>query len=544
MGITVRYLLNQEFFKDFQVIAGAKGLGREIQGVTVLDAPDGFKWTMGKELVLTSGYAIREDPDAICDLMPDYMQELAALVIKRGRYLSEIPQKLLDWCDSFQVPVIMMPYTLGWMEMINQINVVVLNHAIAKLFDNVKSACVTSDRNYKEQKIQRLLQTAETEMSFPTAIHDVFAGKTYFSSQNFVRISEQYGLTMEDYWHPEIPHTCHTLCDYIHMCRYRLEKNEAPGEPRISWVTIPIVVQDVPQAYFCVMESRRFMDFYDESFMRIAFIMLQGIYEQIAIARSVNHIGYENLIHTAMEYTPENGSKLMDQARQMGVRLDHPYRYVLFHCDHEAGESFDIRSHRGTVMEQFRRCPLDQYGFMALTDFNEGILVIDSELLETPQYETLGQMVQTYQHLLSQRFDQVVWTFVICDETAELTKIRGCLEKYKKILRMGAVATPQQRILRYEALGVLTWLDIPEDELQRLLEPLRILQREGKQKDLLQTLRVYLECNLNYSTTADRLYVNINTVRRRIDRINDLISIDWDNYMERMKIGVLIQFLH
>ena len=41
MGITVRDLLSVEYFRDFKVIAGKRGLNREIQGVTVADAPDG-----------------------------------------------------------------------------------------------------------------------------------------------------------------------------------------------------------------------------------------------------------------------------------------------------------------------------------------------------------------------------------------------------------------------------------------------------------------------------------------------------------------------
>ena len=52
MGITVGELLNLEFFKDFQVIAGKKGLNREIQGVTILDTPDGYRWAVCKELCL------------------------------------------------------------------------------------------------------------------------------------------------------------------------------------------------------------------------------------------------------------------------------------------------------------------------------------------------------------------------------------------------------------------------------------------------------------------------------------------------------------
>ena len=36
MGIAIQDLLALEFFKDFYVVAGKRGLGKEIQGVTVL----------------------------------------------------------------------------------------------------------------------------------------------------------------------------------------------------------------------------------------------------------------------------------------------------------------------------------------------------------------------------------------------------------------------------------------------------------------------------------------------------------------------------
>ena len=41
MGIAIQELLSQDYFKDFYVLAGAKGLHREIQGITVMEAPGG-----------------------------------------------------------------------------------------------------------------------------------------------------------------------------------------------------------------------------------------------------------------------------------------------------------------------------------------------------------------------------------------------------------------------------------------------------------------------------------------------------------------------
>ena len=48
---------------------------------------------------------------------------------------------------------------------------------------------------------------------------------------------------------------------------------------------------------------------------------------------------------------------------------------------------------------------------------------------------------------------------------------------------------------------------------------------------------------MNYSSTADKLYVHINTIRKRIDKINNLLDVDWDNSVERMKNLILLQFI-
>ena len=74
MGITVRDLLNVEYFKDFKVIAGHKGLNREIQGVTVADAPDGYRWKSEKELCFSSGYALANNPDFITGQKIDHVR--------------------------------------------------------------------------------------------------------------------------------------------------------------------------------------------------------------------------------------------------------------------------------------------------------------------------------------------------------------------------------------------------------------------------------------------------------------------------------------
>ena len=540
MGITVRDLLSVEYFKDFKVIGGKNGLNREIQGVTVADAPDGYLWKTEKELCFSSGYVFANDPEFIEGAFRGDSR-LSALVIKRGRYLTEIPDYIVKLCDEYDVPLISMPYTIPWMEAINQVYVAVINHAI-QLFgiSTPNTPYRPQTANYKEQKIQKVLRAVESDMEFPALLYDLFEDRSFYSSDNFRAISQKYDIQESDYWDPQVPHSRHTLCDSILMTRYRLLRGEAQGQPRISWVTIPIVVGGAPQAYFCVMESRRFLDCCDEYTMRIAYMSLLSIYEQIVALRDSYNVGFEQLLHLALEGSEEDSHRLHYQANQQGISLEEPYIYVLFQHNHK---SFDVRTKRNMVMDLFLHCGMEPKGRMAFLSRTEGVILFRIKGQNSGEKEQIKSILAELQSKMSRKFDGVEWNFAVNFEPRPLSEIRLCVEKGRKTLKIGRVAFPDRKVMDYDDLGILTWLDIPDEELKLLLEEFRTLMNAEKNRELLHTLKVYLENNMNYSLTAEKLYVNINTIRRRIEKVNELVNVDWNNYYTRTKIGLMLQFM-
>lgn len=540
MGITVRDLLNVEYFRDFKVIAGKTGLNREIQGVTIADAPDGYLWKTEKELCFTSGYVLSQSADFIDGIFRGDSR-LSALVIKRGRYLPEIPDYIIRRCNETDVPLITMPYTIPWMEAINQVYVAVINHAI-QLFgvSTPGTPYRPQTANYKEQKIQKVLRAVESDMEFPALLYDLFEDRSFYSSENFRTISEEHQLQEPDYWDPQVPHSRHTLCDSILMTRYRLLRGETQGQPRISWITIPIIVGGAPQAYFCVMESRRFLDFCDEYSMRIAYLSLLSIYEQIVALRDSYNVGFEQLLHLALESGEEDSHRLHYQANQQGISMEEPYIYVLFQHDHK---SFDIRTKRNVVMDLFLHCGMEPKGRMAFLSRTEGVILFRTKGQNSVEKEQISAILGELQNKMSRKFEDMEWTFAVSHEPKPLSEIRLCVDKGRKTLKIGSIAFPDKRILDYNDLGILTWLDIPDEELKLLLEDFRTLMQAEKNRELLHTLKVYLENNMNYSLTAEKLYVNINTIRRRIEKVNELVDVDWNNYYTRMKIGLMLQFM-
>jgi purine catabolism regulator len=134
----------------------------------------------------------------------------------------------------------------------------------------------------------------------------------------------------------------------------------------------------------------------------------------------------------------------------------------------------------------------------------------------------------------------------VCREGTTLRDIRRCVEKCRKVIEMGSIIRPDNDICDYETLGPLTWLDIPEDELNGMLARFRPLMSDDRGRELLHTLKVYLVNNMNYSLTAELLFVHINTIRKRIDRIMEdaaFEGVDWNNTVERVKLILLLQFL-
>ena len=537
MGISVNELMSLDYFRDFIVLAGHGGMKKKIQGVTLLDAPDGLRWAKGKELMLSSGYAIKMEPDCLkASFDRGDMDKISAFMLKRGRYVDNIPEEIIALFNEHNIPLISMPFEISWMELMNRINTAVLNRTIKRFrITGTKSVISAS---YKERKINKILQMVELEMEFPAYLYDVETKMSYYSSKNFLDITHSFGLEVGDYLSPRGEFTKHILCDFTEMTRYRLLNFESPDEPRISWIKIPIVIDKNIMAYFVVMESKDFIDFYDEYSIRIAYLSLQNIYEQISVMRNVGNVGFENFIQFALNLKPKNIDKLVYQSNIQGISIDKENLCVLFS---QIKGDVNARENRKLYIEAAEKL-LPDYR-LAFIDENEGVLLLELSDNKKIDYEFLKKNLYEFNEYIGKRIDGAQLKFGIVKEGKALSKIREIVCKCRRVIRMGTLMMPDKSIYEYEDLGVLAWIDIPEEELEKLLNNLKELIEVNKGEDLLETLKVYLENNLNYSTTASKLFIHINTVRKRIERVEEALDLNLDNYITRLKLVILLQYL-
>ena len=257
----------------------------------------------------------------------------------------------------------------------------------------------------------------------------------------------------------------------------------------------------------------------------------------------MGNIGFENFIHLALDYTEKDAKKLFYQANIQGISVNTAYQYIVFH---QCNEGYNARNERNTFLEAFQQSKLGKIGKIAFLDENDGLILLEAEKIHNSiawTKDTTTELLKEFQRYIGLKFADMRLEFGICQEEKTLLEVRECVKKCQKVLKMGSIIFPEKDIWEYEMLGPLTWIEIPENELKEMLRKYREMMEEEKNIELLKTLKIYLENNMNYSVTAEKMYVHINTIRKRIDKVNDLMKIDWEDHVDRLKMEILLQFL-
>ncbi|MBG0830890.1 PucR family transcriptional regulator ligand-binding domain-containing protein [Planomonospora sp. ID67723] len=133
-GVSVGEVLGASTLAGARLIAGERGLDRIVQRLNVMEVPDILAWVKPHELLLTTGYPLRNTPQSLDRLVTDLDERgLAALAIKLGRYLDELPDEMVEQADRLGFPLIQLPDDVGFDDILNQVLTDILNRQAAVL---------------------------------------------------------------------------------------------------------------------------------------------------------------------------------------------------------------------------------------------------------------------------------------------------------------------------------------------------------------------------------------------------------------------------
>ncbi len=528
MGMTIRELLNEEYFSGMRVIAGQEGTGRQVSGLAILDAPDGLDWARGSELVLSSGYVFAAREGLFDELIRQKkLERIAALGIKM-RFFDRIPDHVLAYFNQQDIPLLVVPEECSWPESIFQFNMLVFNNAL-HMFDIHEGEISASKTSpYDEGKIARILSRIEYATKRPAMLYDRLTEEQYHSSSKFKKRS--LFARPEDYVNDSLRIQKETLSVRGHMSIY-----EMPGrgtEDPVRWMVSPLVVNNQTDAYLIVLQGREPLNSIDRMTLRVGQSLLRNIYERKRFSILLQDTHFRNLVHDCIDSKGVASKKILALSKEYAISLYGQYCLVYMEQPGAGLSPDDLRRVKAHLAPLgARQVQLGELSCLFLIPVGD-----DSRRVEQIK-ELAGQLPKRTE--ASQQTAPVQFGVALIPEP--LLNTGENLARCRRSVSVGRRLTADRCVHFYSDLGPFAWIDVHEEMMESLVRDLRdSLPQPEDADELLHTLKTYLACRMNYSLTAQEFFVHINTVRKRIETVRAFISYDLDNPFDRLKLELIL----
>ncbi|MGN0240075.1 MAG: PucR family transcriptional regulator [Candidatus Weimeria sp.] len=118
MIVTVKRLIEQVRHLDITLLAGEAGMDQQVSWCQLVESIPAASFLNGNEIVLCTGIGIKSD-----DEMLDYIKALkknkaAAVLLNIGPYIESVPQNVIDYCNSIDMPLFEVPWKIHLAEML------------------------------------------------------------------------------------------------------------------------------------------------------------------------------------------------------------------------------------------------------------------------------------------------------------------------------------------------------------------------------------------------------------------------------------------
>ncbi|MGM0900532.1 MAG: PucR family transcriptional regulator [Bacillota bacterium] len=502
------------------IYAGHDGVSREVLSVEVMEVPEVGTWVSRGILVLTTFYSIKEEPLKQIDIVRTLIEkEAAGIVIKLGRFVEAIPERMMNLANKHSFPIIVIPKEISYIN--------VLTPLYEKLYEErhlAKESSVHPFCDFEEMDFPFLsdaIDEMERIVRSPIYVEDI-EGRLLHASSGFCsdgwRASTAF-FSQPDYpfykkklaeWQIELTTESH-LFFYFHGHRNQLilpltSKNELFAFVHIAFAD-QHSLKDVAAIHMKRLGKKLSEIFINEQ------LFLQKM-------RMEETNRKESYLTTLVDPEKNEGMTLVHfQANWM--KPDYfPSSYLLDH-------SSLIRKKIKDIVES-----LNQTETLIWENKHRFYALIKSTEKDYPDImNKWREMINHY----NQENKENALKIAISSFTKSAASFDEQIRSVTKTMEIGCKVQPNQDVYTHDQLGIyeilihLTSEPFVQNYTENVLYPL--LKEEHK--ELEETLKVYLNENGNVSRASEKLYIHRRTMTYRITKIQELLNMDLDDAKNR-----------
>lgn len=528
--LTVKDILNRKTFKSAKVIAGSKGLSRQVKWSHILEIQDFESLINGGELILTTGVGLQLDQPTQLKYVRRLIEKNAAgICIEIGTYFNEIPIELIELAEEHDFPMIVFEEIVKFVDITQDLHTHIINqhHQMLSQLD-------TLSRNF-----MGLSLTPNGILKILQELHNYFQQGVLFITDD-----------SKSYYYPSEIGTLETsILEYLdHSPKTNHKDQRTFALHNDTFALMPVIGLGQTWGHLCLQmkhpgSNEFFFLILDRAALAIAQILLrnrtieerrQNMEDEIVRNLMKGHTYEQDDIQT---YLPSTSSNMY--FRIFLIKMDFPEVNI----GEEDWE--EVKLQRSMLV----RSLFKKHGFFPAVASGKTEISVISSFIATDsikeETDRFSQIIQSIKDMKEQSFlDGNCCTFGISKVYKDINQVKDGYIEAKEVFKIQNSTITKTYF--YEDLGIYRLLLIlkKSGSLESYINDyLKVIFNydQKMESSLFLTLCVYLECNGVKNEAADRLFIVRQTLYNRLEKLEFLLG---ENYLEpsnRLALEVAIK---
>lgn len=513
---SVRDVLASPSLSGASVVAGGMGLERPVERLNVMEVPDILPWTAPRELLLTTGYPLRDHASELADLVVALDDaELSGLAIKRGRYLDGLPSTAIANADARGFPIIELPEDLRFDDVLHEVLTGMLEEQYRQLARSEHVHRTFLDLVVAGRGLRDIAAGLGQLIGLPTAIVDRSGSIMASSGLDSVGLGAASRIAVPPGGRGPVEG------GRLHVAGTPI----AAGREQHGWV---VAIDDRPP------------DVDPIALQHAATVTALNV-AQAGELRAVEEKYRTDLMHDVLTGTAD-ADEALRRAAGFGWDLDRDLIVLVARLDVATEEPSPATEPIDVAM---RPAVLERDAAAAVVGFSREIVIVTTPFAGEHGRISAIAFARRLASAAERRLDTTV-SVGLARPVPGLRGIPGAYQQAQQAVAMGRRIAGAASVTHFDELGVDRVLaQVDGDELRSFaMEVLGALATDDEQSaDLRRTLRELLGAGGNVAEASRRLHFHYNTLRYRIEKLRSTLGNFTDDPRIRLDVEVALRVM-
>ncbi|MGM0410834.1 MAG: PucR family transcriptional regulator [Bacillota bacterium] len=521
--ITLKEILSFEEYEDLKVIAGESGLDRKISSVTILDSPDGYKWTKGGEFVITSGYVLSNEPAKIKELIVA-LDKLGASAfgIKLKRYINEISTEIINKANDLNFPIIVIPEDYPFKKIINPV--------MSSIIDKQNEKLVFS-KNIHKTFTQLVLEGCD-EKKIIIKLEELINNDIIFYNKLFDEFQYGYLASNND-----------------------IKENNI-DELKEKFKSYPLKIDKKIYGYIFVTDKKS-IDDYDEIALEQAATVLKLQIQKRISNKEIENRYREEFVMDLIFANINSKEEVIKRGKLYNWNFDEKIAAFIVDIDDfkENYTKLDIEKSENTLKDLkekiftiAKKMMNKYYNDVIFANLSDKIIFLNKNNDIKNEYNlNIEEVGDEIRQKVNEKVDFTV-TVGIGEYKDDVFAIKESYEEAKEAINVSRAISKENNTSSYEKLGAYRLLDsfYSNEKAEKFLNSYLgdlITYEEKNNINLIESLKVLIRNDWNMKEAAKKLYIHYNTMKYRMNKVENILEVDLSKSEDRFNLNLSLKLL-